>query len=48
MVVVYVFPVSAEITKKDRRVEFNARIGRLAVSQGFNLEEMQFQGSLEL
>jgi hypothetical protein len=48
MVIVYVFPFSAEITKRDRRVEFNARIGRLAVSQSFNVEEMQFQGSLEL
>jgi len=48
MVIVYVFPVSAEITKRDRRVEFNARIGRLAISQSFNVEEMQFQGSLEL
>ena len=44
----YMFPVSAEITRKDRRIEFNALIGRLAVTQSFNVEEMQFQGSLEL
>jgi hypothetical protein len=48
MVIVYLFPLSAEITRRDRRIEFNARIGRLAVTQSFNLEEMQFQGSLEL
>jgi len=41
MVIVYVFPVSAEITRRDRRIEFNARIGRLAITQSFNVEEMQ-------
>jgi len=48
MVIVYIFPLSAEITKKDQRVEFEARIGRLGVAQSFSLEEMQFQGSLAL
>jgi len=48
MVIVYVFPLSAEISKTDQRVEFDARIGRLGVSQSFNVEEMQFQGRLEL
>ena len=47
-VVVYVFPLSTEITKKDRRVEFSAQIGRLILDPSFNLEEMQFQGKLEL
>jgi hypothetical protein len=47
-VVVYLFPYSAEISKKDRAVEFVALIGRLQVSQTFNVEEMQFQGKLEL
>jgi len=47
-VVVYVFPPSAEITKKDGHVEFSAQIGRIVLDQFFNLEEMQFQGKLEL
>ncbi len=42
--VVYLFPLSAEIGKKDAIVEFSALIGRLQVSQHFLVEEMQFQG----
>lgn len=48
VVVVYRFPLSAEISKKDDVVEFRALIGRLQVSQHFLVEEMQFQGKLEL
>ena len=48
VVVVYLFPLSAEIGKKDGVVEFSALIGRLQVSQHFLVEEMQFQGKLEL
>jgi hypothetical protein len=48
VVVVYLFPYSAEISKKDTAVEFVALIGRLEVSQSFNVEDMQFQGKLEL
>jgi hypothetical protein len=48
VVVVYLFPLSAEIGKKDGVVEFSALIGRLQVSQHFLIEEMQFQGKLEL
>jgi len=47
-VVVYLFPYSAEIGKKDGTIQFVALIGRLQVSQTFNVEEMQFQGKLEL
>jgi hypothetical protein len=46
--VVYVFPLSAELSKKDAVVEFSALIGRLQVSQHFLIEEMQYQGRLEL
>jgi hypothetical protein len=46
--VVYLFPYSAEISKHDGSVQFVALIGRLQVSQTFNVEEMQFQGKLEL
>ena len=48
VVVAYLFPYSAEISKRDSAVEFVALIGRLQVSQTFNVEEMQFQGKLEL
>jgi hypothetical protein len=48
VVVVYLFPYSAEISKRDGAVQFVALIGRLEVSQTFNVEEMQFQGKLEL
>jgi len=48
VVVAYLFPLSAEIGKKDGIVEFSALIGRLQVSQHFLVEEMQFQGKLEL
>jgi len=48
MVAVYLFPLSAEITKKDGLVEFDARIGRIAVVQFFNVPEMEFQGKLDI
>jgi len=48
VVVVYLFPYSAEISKKDAVVEFNALIGRLEVTQKFNVQDMVFQGKLEL
>jgi hypothetical protein len=48
VVVTYLFPLSAEIGKKDAIVEFSALIGRLQVSQHFLVGEMQFQGKLEL
>lgn len=47
-VVVYLFPLTAHITKEDGALQFTALIGRLQVSQTFTLEEMQFQGKLEL
>jgi hypothetical protein len=48
IVVVYVFPLSAEITRKDKQVQFEAQIGRIVVSQTFDLAEMEFMGKLEL
>jgi hypothetical protein len=45
--VAYLFPLSAELSRKDSVVEFSALIGRLQVSQHFLVEEMQFQGKLE-
>jgi hypothetical protein len=48
MVVVYLFPLSAEITEKDGQVQFQAQIGRITIDQSFDLEQMKFQGKLEL
>lgn len=48
LVVVYVFPLSAEIIPNDRFVEFEARIGRLSIVQSFNLDNMRFQGMLAI
>lgn len=48
VVVVYLFPLSAEITKKDGQIQFDAQIGRIVLSQNFDLSEMEFMGKLEL
>lgn len=48
MVVVYLFPLSAEITKKDRTIQLDAHIGRIVLSQSFDLGEMEFMNKLEL
>jgi hypothetical protein len=45
---VYLFPRSKEITKTDRRILFDAQIGRLQFTQSFYLDAMTFQGKLEL
>jgi hypothetical protein len=47
LVVVYLFPLSAELTKKDGLIEFAARIGRLGLTQYFDAGEMVFQGKLQ-
>lgn len=48
VVVVYLFPLSAEITPKDQRIQFEAHIGRIVFIQNFELREMEFLGKLEL
>jgi hypothetical protein len=48
LVVVYLFPASAEITRKDGQVRFEAQIGRIVLAQTFVLSEMEFMGKLEL
>jgi hypothetical protein len=48
VVVVYVFPLSAEVSKQDRRIRFEAQIGRIVLAQDFELSEMGFLGKLEL
>lgn len=47
VVIVYVFPASAELSKKDGKVEFAAQIGRIVFAQSFDVEPMEFQGKLE-
>ncbi len=46
--IVYLFPGSMEISKRDGRLEFRAQIGRLFVSQDFHADQMQLEGKLEL
>ncbi len=48
IVVVYLFPPSAEINKRDRQLQFEAKIGRIVFSQTFVLDDMEFMGKLEL
>ena len=48
VVIVYLFPLSAEITKNDQRVQFDAHIGRIVLAHTFELSEMEFMGKLEL
>jgi hypothetical protein len=48
LVIVYLFPLSAEITTSDQHIEFVAQIGRIGIAQSFDVAEMQFQGRLEL
>ncbi len=47
-VVLYSFPMSNEITRADHRVEFTAKIGRLDLDQSFLVDNMVWQGKLEL
>jgi len=47
-VVVYLFPRSKEITKDDRRLELDAKIGAMEVDESFFPEDMVFQNKLEL
>ncbi len=48
LVVVYLFSLSAEISKKDQHVEFDAHIGRVHADHVFDLKEMEILGKLEL
>jgi hypothetical protein len=46
--IVYLFPRSVEIAKKDGRLEFVAQVGSLVVSQNFYTDQMQLRSELEL
>ena len=43
-IVLYLFSKSTEITKSDRRVEFEAQIGRLKFANTFFIEDMVYDG----
>ena len=47
LVAVYLFPLSAELTKRDGLIEFTARIGRVGIAQYFDAAEMVFQDKLQ-
>jgi hypothetical protein len=47
-VIVYLFPRKTEITLKDARIEFDAKIGRLQFTQSFYVDDMKYQDKLEL
>ncbi len=47
-VVLFLFPRKDEISPDDRRVEFDAEINHLSLTQSFYLEDMLFQGKTEL
>jgi hypothetical protein len=48
VIVVFLFPRNKEITAKDSRVEFDALIGQYQIAQSFHIDEMMYQGKLEL
>jgi hypothetical protein len=48
LAVVYLFPLSAELSMKDEHVQFEALIGRISVAHTYTIKEMQFLGRLEL
>ncbi|SPE38501.1 exported hypothetical protein [Candidatus Sulfopaludibacter sp. SbA3] len=47
-VIVYLFPRKVELTRKDRRLEFDAQIGSLQLTKSFYTEDMVWQGKLEM
>jgi len=47
-VIVYLFPRTKEITRQDKRIEFDAKIGSLRFAESFFVDDMEYQGKLEL
>jgi hypothetical protein len=46
--VLYLFPRSAGITPDDKAIQFVSQIGRIYVSQSFDVTQMRLQGKLQL
>lgn len=47
-IVLFLFPRTQEITKGDTRVEFDSKINKITLVEPFFVEDMQYQGKLEL
>ena len=47
-VLLLLFPKSQEITASDKEVEFSTRVSRMEIKQKFPLEDMAFDGKLQL
>jgi hypothetical protein len=47
-VILCFFPNSAELSKQDRRVEFDSQLGRMQIVQSFYTEDIVWQGKLEI
>lgn len=47
-VLLLLFPKSQEITAGDKEVEFSTRVARMEIKQKFPLEDMTFDGKLQL
>jgi hypothetical protein len=47
-IILFLFSRSSEITRSDRRVEFEAQIGRLKFAEPFFIEDMEYDGKLAL
>jgi hypothetical protein len=47
-VIVYLFPRTKEITRQDKVLHFDARIGRFQFTQSFYVDDMTYGGKLEL
>jgi hypothetical protein len=48
LVVAFLFPLAAGLTKNDGIVEFQLHIGRITVAPHFDLSKMEYMGKLEL
>jgi len=48
VVVVFLFPRTKEISAQDSGVEFDAQIGQYEIAQKFQVDQMMYQGKLEL
>ncbi len=46
--VLYYFPMSIEISRHDHHVEFGAQLGQMQISRFFDLEDMIWEGKLEI
>ena len=48
LAIVYLFSPAAEISRGDGKIEFRAQIGRIAITQAFDVKKMIFEGILQI